>query len=123
MKLLKKHKSGLNYLEMHPFRNYDFEFREEGLVDVLVPRFTSKFAKKFVLPRMKNPYIRANLDEMGSFLWLNIDGKTNVAALVKKMEERFGDLVQPATERVLLFLTQLYKAGFINFYELIIERS
>lgn len=107
---------------MHPFRNYEYEFREKELVDVLVPRFTNKFARKYILPKMKNPFIRANLDELGSFLWLNIDGKTNVAKLIEIMMERFGDRVEPASERVLLFLTQLYKAGFINFFELT-ERS
>jgi hypothetical protein len=34
------------------------------------------------------------------------------------MKEKFAEKVEPATERVLLFLTQLYKAGFIDFYEL-----
>ncbi len=103
---------------MHPFRRYEFEFRGNELVDVLVPRFTSKFAAKYILPRMKNPYIRANLDELGSYLWLNIDGETSVSILIDKMVERFSDRVEPATERVLLFLTQLYRAGFIGFYEL-----
>ncbi len=118
MGLFKKNKRNLNYLEMHPFRRYEFEFRGNELVDVLVPRFTSKFAAKYILPRMKNPYIRANLDELGSYLWLNIDGETSVSILIDKMVERFSDRVEPATERVLLFLTQLYRAGFIGFYEL-----
>ncbi|MFN3780780.1 MAG: PqqD family protein [Candidatus Kapaibacteriota bacterium] len=118
MGLFKKNKRKLNYLEMHPFRRYEYEFREKELVDVLVPRFTSKFAAKYILPRMKNPYIRANLDELGSYLWLNIDGKTSVSILIDKMVERFSHRVEPATERVLLFLTQLYRAGFIGFYEL-----
>ncbi|MCX7908212.1 MAG: PqqD family protein [Ignavibacteria bacterium] len=114
----KRNREALNYLEMHPIRNYDYDFRSEELVDVLVPRFTSKFAQRHILPKMKNPYIRANLDEMGSYLWLNIDGKKKVADLINKMTEQFGERVQPATERVLLFLTQLYKAGFISFLEL-----
>ncbi|MEJ5287510.1 MAG: hypothetical protein CH6_0539 [Candidatus Kapaibacterium sp.] len=117
MDILKK-KKNLNYLEMHPFRNYEYEFRTENLVDVLVPRFTNKFARKYILPKMKNPFIRANLDELGSYLWLQIDGKTSVAKLIEIMVAKFGETVEPATERVLLFLTQLYKAGFINFLEL-----
>jgi len=111
-------KRNLNYLEMHPFRLYEHIFRDDNLVDVLVPRFTSKLAKKLILPKMRNPYIRANLDELGSFLWLNIDGETKVSDLVNKMKEKFAEKVEPATERVLLFLTQLYNAGFIDFYEL-----
>lgn len=118
MKIFTKKRNSLNYLEMHPYRKYDYEFRSDDLIDVLVPRFTSKFAQKFILPRMRNPFIRANLDELGSYLWIQIDGKTKVADLIQKMVERFGERVEPATERVLLFLTQLYRAGFISFYEL-----
>ncbi|ROL58718.1 PqqD family protein [Bacteroidetes/Chlorobi group bacterium MS-B_bin-24] len=114
----KLNKKNLNYLEMHPFRLYEHILLEENLVDVLVPRFTSKLAKKLILPKLPNPYIRANLDELGSFLWLNIDGETKVSELINKMKEKFAEKVEPATERVLLFLTQLYKAGFIDFYEL-----
>ncbi len=118
MKLFKKNKKNFNYLEMHPYRSYQYEIRSDGLVDVLVPKFTSRFARKYILPRMKNPYFRANMDALGSYLWLNIDGKTKVSTLIDKMVERFGDQIQPATERVLLFLTQLYNAGFISFFEL-----
>lgn len=114
----KAKKRSLNYLEMHPFRKYNHQIREGELVDVLVPRFTSKFAQKFILPKMRNPYIRANLDELGSYLWININGKSKVSELIEKMREKFSEKVEPATERVLLFLTQLYKAGFIDFYEL-----
>ncbi|MGB9852624.1 MAG: PqqD family protein [Candidatus Kapaibacteriota bacterium] len=118
MALLGRKEKSLNYLDMHPYRIYEYEFRNSELIDVLVPRFTSKFARKYVLPKLKHPYIRANLDEFGSYLWVQIDGKTSVSDLIEKMVAKFGERVEPATERVLLFLTQLYKAGFIDFYEL-----
>ncbi|MCX7879532.1 MAG: PqqD family protein [Ignavibacteria bacterium] len=113
-----KNKSKPNYLEMHPFKTAEFEIVECELVNILVPRFSSKFARRYILPRMRNPYFRANLDELGSYLWLNIDGTKSVAELVDLMREKFAEKVEPAVERVLTFLTQLYNAGFINFFEL-----
>ncbi len=116
--LFRKQKKNLNYLEMTPFKKYNYIEKENGLVDVLVPRFTSRFAEKYILPKMKNPYFKANLDEYGSFLWQTIDNKRKVIDIIKLMEERFGETLRPITERTLLFFTQLYNAGFINFYEL-----
>ncbi len=116
--LKRKEKKNLNYLEMTPIRKYNHIEKENGLIDVLVPRFTSRFAVKYILPRMKNPYFKANLDEYGSYLWLSIDNKRKVYEIIKLMEEKFGETLQPITERALLFFTQLYNAGFINFYEL-----
>jgi hypothetical protein len=114
----KKVKLDLNYLEMTPQRLYEHETRDDGLINVLVPKFHTKFYKKYIMPKMKNPYIRANLDEFGSRAWELADGSTPVREIVALMEERFGERLGPATERITMFLTQLYKAGFISFKEL-----
>jgi hypothetical protein len=90
---------------------------EDGLVNVLVPRFKSDFMNK-LLPKKKSPYIRANLDELGSATWLMIDGKTNVLELAEKLNDKFGEKIEPANNRLTLFLSELYKNGFISFNEL-----
>lgn len=118
MGFCKKRRKDINFLVLTPTRNYEHRKKENGLIDVLVPRFTSKFAKKFFLKNLKSPYFRANLDEFGSYLWENIDGNRDVSTLIEIMKERFGSSIEPATERTLLFFYQLYKAGFINFLEL-----
>ena len=47
----KKNKEQINYLELTPFTIYNHETEEStGLVTVLVPRFTSKFWSKHLLP-------------------------------------------------------------------------
>lgn len=114
----KKKTKNLNFLELTPVRVYDFRKRDDGLIDVYVPRFSNAFAKTYLLKYFKNPYFRANLDEFGSYLWEKIDGKLKVANLIEIMKERFGSKIEPATERTLLFFSQLYQAGFINFFEL-----
>lgn len=118
MRLCKKINKNQNFLELTPIRNYGFKKKENGLIDVFVPRFTNKFAQKLLLKYFKNPFFRANLDEFGSFLWENIDGTKNVLQLIDLLKKRFGESIEPATERTLLFFYQLYKSGFISFIEL-----
>jgi len=116
--LFKKVKKDLNFLEMTPFRLYNHELRSDGLINVLVPKFTDRIFSRLLMPRIKKPYIRANLDEFGSETWLRMDGTLKVAEITEKLLEKFGERIQPASERTLIFLTNLYKAGFISFYEL-----
>lgn len=117
----KKKKEDRNYLEMTPVRIHKHEMRDEKLVDVLVPRFSSKFAAEHLIPRMKNPYIKVLLDEFGSLVWLSIDGEKQVHEIADILEQEFGEKIQPVYNRLTLFLTQLYKSNFIYFKE--IERK
>jgi hypothetical protein len=115
-------KSEINYLELTPARKYDHEFRDDGdLVNILVPKFTDKILGKYLQPKLKYKYLKADLDEFGSATWLKIDGKNTVAEIAGMLVEQFGDEIQPINKRLTMFLTQLYKSGFISFNE--IERK
>jgi hypothetical protein len=112
-------KKTFNYLEMTPYCMHKHVIKDNGLVDVLVPKFTNKFAVKYLIPRSKSPFIRANLDEFGSTTWLLMDGKNNVSEISDKLIEKFGETIQPVNARLTLFLTNLYNNQFISFNELI----
>jgi len=107
-----------NYLELTPACIYGHVVKENGKVSVLVPRFTSKFWGKYLLPIMKNKYIHVKLDELGSETWMMIDGKKNVQQICDFLNGKLGDKIHPAEERITLFLTELYKNKFIKFNEL-----
>lgn len=107
-----------NYLDLTPDANYESERNEKGLIDVLAPRFKNNFAKKYILPKMRDPYIRANLDEFGSETWALIDGKRTVRDISFELLRKFGDKIEPVNERLTTFLSQLFKFGFITFNEL-----
>ena len=116
--MFKRKKTALNYLIMTPKVKYEHIIKDNGLVDVLVPKFTDRILGKILQPRLKNKYIRANLDEFGSETWLLINGINNVNEIAEKLIEKFGDKIQPVHQRLTTFLTQLYNAGFITFLEL-----
>ncbi|MFA6924241.1 MAG: PqqD family protein [Bacteroidales bacterium] len=111
----KKNKTNINYLELIPHTIHNHKIEEDGLVTVLVPRFTSKFWSKYFLSIMKNKYINLKLDELGSATWLMLDGKNRVDTICNELNEKFGEKINPVEERVTKFLTQLYLNKFINF--------
>lgn len=64
--------------------------------------------------RLKKPFIKVNLDEIGSAVWLLIDGHRKVFEIGHEMEVRFGEKIQPVNERLGLFLGNLKKNKFIT---------
>lgn len=118
MGILSPKKDSRNYLDMTPVRIHQHEINEEGLVNVLVPRFTNKLMVKYVLSKWKKPLMKANLDEFGSAAWVLIDGTNKVGYISEKLLEKFGEKIEPVNDRVTLYLTNLYRNGFITFVEL-----
>ncbi len=115
--LNKKESRDINYLSLTPYRKFNHNQKSDGLIDVLVPRFTDRILGKLLQPRLKNPYIRANLDELGSATWLCIDGYKKVGEIISELDTELGDKIQPAQQRITMFLSNLYRNGFINFKE------
>lgn len=107
-----------NYLDLTPFRIHREEIDENGLVTILVPKFTNKFVVKYIVPTLKSKYFKIHFDELGSETWKLIDGKINVNNISESLLAKFGDKIQPVHERVTKFLSQLYLQGFISFNEL-----
>jgi hypothetical protein len=104
-----------------PLRQHDFEEHPDGLVTVLVPKFTGRFASRFVIPLLKQPCIRMHLDAVGSAVWLACDGRTNVAELTTLVGARFDMDPAASGKRVALFLRQLAREGSLSFVTLVAD--
>jgi len=98
-----------------PLRQHDYEEHPDGLVTVLVPKFTGRFASRFVMPLLKKPRIRMHLDAVGSAVWLACDGRTTVAELTTLVGTRFHMDPAASGKRVALFLRQLSREGSVTF--------
>ncbi len=107
-----------NYLELRPIRVVGEEVDSNNRVVVLIPKFTSKFAKKYFEPKLKSPYIKLKLDELASASWLAIDGNKKVSDIANELVQLFGEKIQPVEERLTKFLTQLYEQRLITFEEI-----
>lgn len=99
----------INLLLLVPFQNTKCETREDGLVVLFKPKFTNPFLAKLFLPRMKQPYYKINLDEIGSFFWLNCNGKRTVKEIAELHKNNFGEKVEPLYERIAHFIASLEK--------------
>ena len=86
----------------------------DDLVVLLRPRFMSGPLAWWLQPRLARPYFRVRLDAVGSFIWRRCDGRTTVGEIAAGLQERFGDEVAPAMDRLRLFLRQLQDGKMIT---------
>lgn len=113
----RRKQTDINYLELTPYRLYKHEPRDADTINVLVPRFNDRLLGKILQPKLKNKYIKANFDKLGSSVWLEIDGLKNVDTIIQNIKDKWGEEIHPAYERVTIFLSQLHRNGFIDFHE------
>ena len=59
---------------------------------------------KFKIPLYK----KIKLDEYGSFVFLQIDGKKTVEEIGKNLEEEYGENTHPLYERLLMYLNHIH---------------
>ena len=120
-KILKK----ANYLDLTPLRQMEHELREDGKVDLLMPRFKHPVWKRALQPHWKQEFIRIHLDEIGSAIWLQADGIINVHEICNRMQASHPEKLHPPAEterRVTQFLSLLYQQRYITFREIIQEK-
>jgi hypothetical protein len=110
----RKKRPKVNLLECVPERNYLWETGEDGLVVVLIPRFQNAFLARWLQPKLKRPYLRLSLDEHGSFLWNQCDGKTSIREMAVRMQQNFGRDFDPDCERISKFVVQLIRGDMIT---------
>lgn len=64
---------------------------------------------------LKKPKVsHVHLDEIGSGVWILIDGKATVADIAGPFEERFGERVHPTYERLGQYFSILVSYGFVE---------
>ncbi len=102
--------------DLIPVRKVDYEVDENHVV--LKFRNSKKgFIEKLFFKNKREVTYNIDLDEIGSFLWLLIDGKKSVKELIEKSVEKFDDKVSPADQRVKLFLKQMNENQLIVLFK------
>ncbi|HIC61266.1 MAG TPA: PqqD family protein [Marine Group III euryarchaeote] len=89
-------------------------FYEDEIVVITYPK---KFGKmeKWLQSRIGGPEeVRRPLDKFSSYIWEICDGETTVADVVRKFDEKFGEEVAPASDRVQIFLETLLGLNLIE---------
>ncbi len=105
----------VNMYDVIPRPCVDFETDVDGKIILLKPKFRSAFALKYILPLFKRKNYKIHLDDMGTAVWKQIDGIKNAGIIVEEIEKEFGTDIQPAHERLGIFLRMLKNSKFIDF--------
>ncbi len=112
----RKKEETLNLLELIPRRTREFDVDDEGIVTVKMPRFETGWMLRHLVPRWKSPHVRTRLDDVGSFVWLQCDGETPVGAIAERMQEKFGERIEPVNGRLKVFFQQLARRTWITLH-------
>lgn len=107
-----------NYLDFIPMKSEKIQYKEEegGNIQLIVPR-TSFFDKVAIKFFFSPEAFKIDLDDMGSFIWNNIDGEKNVYEIGELVKERFGEDAEPLYERLAEYLNILMNNKFIKFVD------
>lgn len=104
-----------NYLDFVPVCAPGFEWEEkEGIVTIRVENrgFYNWIAQKlFKRPRFSH----IDLDEFGSFVWKQMDGKRTIYDISLLVGEHFGKKAEPVIERLVQYFQILYRNHFIGY--------
>ena len=73
----------------------------------VVNRIAQKLLKK---PKVTH----IHLDELGSFIWHQIDGKKKLSDMGQPLEEHFGEKAHPTYERLAKYFQILDSYGFVK---------
>ena len=81
---------------------------------VLRPKYTSKLGRSVFEPFLKNKNFKVKLDDLGTAVWKNMDGKNTVKNLGEILAAEFGPEIEPIYERLGKFIIQMHKEKFIR---------
>jgi hypothetical protein len=108
---LHNQETGKNLMDMIPQRQVEWEEnRDSHLISLLKPRFNLSFIQK----RLKNPYYKINLDQLGSAIWKNIDGRKNVYTIANSIQNQSNEPLAHLYERVAAFIKSLVRNRLIR---------
>ena len=103
-----------NLFALRPRRGARWERGADGLVTVLVPKFTNRFVVRWFVPLMARPDVAVRLDVEGSFVWDRCDGAATVEEIAAQLHERLGGDEAAVGKRVGRFVVGLARTGLLT---------
>ncbi len=106
MDLVPQIKEGLNWINEGD-NKVTLEIENKGIFNKIAQR---------IFKKPKISYI--HLDELGSFVWLQIDGAHDINSIGIAVKENFGEKAEPIYERVIKYFEILKSYDFVEFIEI-----
>jgi hypothetical protein len=95
-------------------RDYKWFVNDEGLVQIIIPKFTSSLGKSFCKLIKKDDTFTANMDKIGSIVWRNCDGKKTVKDILEIIQKKFPE-EKDIDQRLFLFLQQMKALNYLTY--------
>ena len=101
------------FLQFKPLRlDFKWSTDEEGKVNITIPKFKSNIGMKLCSLLRKDQMIIANMDDLGSVVWKNSDGRKTVEEILKILENAFPDQCN-LDQRLYLFIQQMGQLQYL----------
>lgn len=103
-----------NYIDNIPKTNKKWSLTEDGVVELVIENtgfFNTVAQKLFKKPR--HSFIK--LDEYGSFVWQQMDGKKTIYEIGQALEQNHKEAGQQLYERLSKFMNILKSNNYITF--------
>ena len=107
-----------NFLDLIPMRTHGHRIGADGLVNVIFPKFGNPRFARWFIPNRKPTEITIKLEKFGSSTWQAIDGKKTMQEICDILLEKYGDEIQPVTERMSKYISLIYQHDHITFAQL-----
>jgi hypothetical protein len=104
-----------NLLDYIPVQKVQWEQDEEKKVILKVPKTRNRLMISIIKAMKKSIFTKVHLDEFGSFVWIQCDGKASVEQIGEKLKNEFGDSVDPVYERLGAFIKILAYQKYITY--------
>jgi hypothetical protein len=105
-----------NISQLIPIHACEFNINE-GLVTALFIKESKSFLDKILFSKINRVPSKIDFDEIGSFVWQQINGQNSVSEISKISQKHFGERIEPVQERVETFIRQLAGTKLINLYK------
>lgn len=102
--------------DYYPVKSCRYEIND-GIVTLFYKDPKPSLILKLFFKKLAAKELKFDLDDVGAFIWNLCDGNHQVKEIIEKVKSEFGDKVEPASNRVDLFMRQLRKGNFIKLYE------
>ena len=103
-------------LEYIPVHKCDFT-ETDGIVTVLYFRENKSFLDRFLFRKLSDKPSKIDFDRTGSVVWKLINGRDNISSIIENAKIKFGNEVEPAEQRVIIFIRKLAGTKLIELYK------
>jgi len=103
------------YLRLIPKKTCEDELND-GVVTVLYFKKPTFIEKIFFRSIINKPH-KIDLDEIGSFIWREINASKNIEEIIFLAKEHFKEKIEPAENRVVQFMKQMHSTKLIMLFE------